>query len=349
MSGQHKKGFNMKILTIAIPSYNSEAYMRKAIDHAVVGGDDVEVLVIDDGSKDHTLAIAQEYEARFPGIVRAIHQENKGHGGAVNTGIREAKGLYYKVCDSDDWLDYDAYMKVLSVLREVIAGPQTLDALISNYIYDKVGAKRKRGMRYVGSFPEDRIFTWDEIEKPLNTHRYVLMHSLIYRTQLLRECQLELPEHTFYVDNIFAFTPMQYVKTMYYVNVPLYRYFIVRDDPSVNEEVLLGRIDQQLRVTKIMIDSYRPDLVKKKNHIQYMVHDLGIIMTVSSILLLRMGTEEALEQKKELWDYLKKKDLFLYLKIRRSLLGRALNMPGKPGRQIAVRVYEVVQRLYGFN
>ena len=108
----------MKILTVIIPCYNSEAYMKKAIDHVVVGGDDVEVLIVDDGSKDRTLEIAQDYEARYPGIVRAIHQENKGHGGAVNTGVREASGVYCKVCDSDDYLDYDSFMQVLEVLRK---------------------------------------------------------------------------------------------------------------------------------------------------------------------------------------------------------------------------------------
>lgn len=339
----------MKILTVAIPCYNSEAYMRKAIDHAVMGGEDVEVLVIDDGSKDNTLAIAQEYERRFPGIVRAIHQENKGHGGAVNTGIREASGVYYKVCDSDDWLDYDSYLQAIEVLRQTINGPVTLDALICNYVYDKVGAKKKRMMRYVGSFPENRIFTWDQIEKPLNHHRYVLMHSLIYRTSLLRECGLELPEHTFYVDNLVAFTPMMYVKTLYYLNVPLYRYYIGREDQSVNEEVMIGRIDQQLKVTKLMIDSYRPDLVKNRNQADFVTHYLSIIMTVSTIFLLRIDTEESLAKKKELWDYLKKKDLFLYLRIRRGLLGRMVNIPGKPGRDFAVRGYKITQKLYGFN
>ena len=132
----------MKILTVAIPCYNSEEYMRKAIDHALVGGEDVEVLVIDDGSQDHTLEIAEEYERLHPDVVRAIHQENKGHGGAVNTGIREAKGIYFKVCDSDDYLDYDSYMKMLDALRKVITGPVTLDVMITNYIYDKEGAKK---------------------------------------------------------------------------------------------------------------------------------------------------------------------------------------------------------------
>ncbi len=339
----------MKILTVAIPCYNSEEYMRKAIDHALVGGEDVEVLVIDDGSQDHTLEIAEEYERLHPDVVRAIHQENKGHGGAVNTGIREAKGIYFKVCDSDDYLDYDSYMKMLDALRKVITGPVTLDVMITNYIYDKEGAKKKRMMRYVGSFPEDRVFTWDEIEKPLNAHRYVLMHSLTYRTELLRECGLVLPEHTFYVDNLVAFTPLMYVKTLYYLNVPLYRYYIGREDQSVNEDIMIKRIDQQLLVTKLMIDSYRPELVKKKNQAEMITHYLSIIMIVSTILLLRIDTEESIKQRKELWDYLKKKDLFLYLRIRHSFLGRMINMPGEAGRKFAVNGYRLTQKFYGFN
>ena len=339
----------MKILTVAIPCYNSAEYMMKAVDHAAVGGPDVEVLIIDDGSHDNTWEIACECEARFPGIVRAVHQENKGHGGAVNTGLQEAQGVYYKVCDSDDWLDYDSYMEALEVLRRSVGGPTTLDVLICNYIYEKQGAKKKRGMRYVGSFPEDRIFTWDEVEKPLNAHRYVLMHSLIYRTGLLRECGFELPEHTFYVDNLVAFVPMIYVKTLYYLNVPLYRYFIGRDDQSVNEKVMISRIDQQIRVTKLMIDGYRPELVKKKHQIEYLTHYLSIIMVVTSILLLRIGTPESLAQKKELWEYLKKKDLFMYLRIRHSFLGRMINIPGKAGRKVAIKGYQLTQRFYGFN
>ena len=339
----------MKVLTVAIPCYNSEAYMRKAIDHAVVGGDDVEILVIDDGSKDKTLMIAQEYESRFPGIVRAIHQENKGHGGAVNTGLREAKGLYYKVCDSDDWLDYDAYMEVLNVLRKFVAAPVPVDALITNFIYEKVGAKKKHGMRFVGSFPENQIFGWKDIIKPLNNHRYVLMHSLTYRTELLRMSGLNLPEHTFYVDNLVAFQPMIYVKTMYYLNVEFYRYFIGRDDQSVNETVMLTRMDQQLRVTKMMIDEYRPDLVRRRNHLDYLIHYMSIMMSVSTILLLRKNTEESLAQRKELWDYLEQKDLRLYRKIRYGFLGRMLNLPGYGGRKFATTGYKLVQKFYGFN
>ena len=152
----------MKILSIAVPCYNSEAYMEKCIDSLLVGGEEVEILIVDDGSKDGTTEIADRYQEKYPTIVKAIHQENKGHGGAVNTGVENATGLYFKVVDSDDWVNPEAYQKILNVLAEVVRGPKTLDLLISNYVYEKEGAKRKRVMRYAKSLPEGRFFGWDE-------------------------------------------------------------------------------------------------------------------------------------------------------------------------------------------
>ena len=130
----------MKLLTFAIPCYNSEAYMEKCIDSILIGGEDVEILIVDDGSKDRTAEIADEYEKKYPTICRAIHQENGGHGEAVNTGIRNATGLYFKVVDSDDWVDPYAYIKILDKLREIVAGNETLDMFLANYVYEKEGA-----------------------------------------------------------------------------------------------------------------------------------------------------------------------------------------------------------------
>ena len=107
----------MKLLSIAVPCYNSQDYMRHCVETLLPGGDEVEILVVDDGSKDDTAAIADELEAKYPGIVRAIHQENGGHGAAVMAGLKNATGLYFKVVDSDDWLDEEAYPRVLDALR----------------------------------------------------------------------------------------------------------------------------------------------------------------------------------------------------------------------------------------
>ena len=124
----------MKLLTFAIPCYNSQDYMENCIKSLLPGGDDVEILIIDDGSKDSTGDIADAYEKKYPGIIRATHQVNGGHGEAVNAGIRNATGLYFKVVDSDDWVDEEAYKKILDKLRELTGGNQTLDMFIANYV-----------------------------------------------------------------------------------------------------------------------------------------------------------------------------------------------------------------------
>ena len=339
----------MKLLSIAIPCYNSEKYMRKCIDSLLVGGEDVEILIVDDGStKDRTAEIADEYEAQFPTIVRAIHKENGGHGSAVNTGIANATGLYFKVVDSDDWVKQDAYFKILDTLRELAGGGQALDMLISNFVYEKQGAKRKKVMNYRTALPQNELFTWDDV-KVFMLGQYILMHSVIYRTELLRECGLELPKHTFYVDNIFVYQPLPHVKTMYYLNVNFYRYFIGREDQSVNEEVMIGRIDQQIRVTKLMLGYCDVTKLKKRKLRHYMVRYLEIMMTVSSILAIKSGTEENMEKKKELWQYLRKLNLALYLRLRWGFLGQGTNLPGKSGRKFSIAGYKITQKFFGFN
>lgn len=338
----------MKLLSIAIPCYNAQEYMRKCIESLLPGGEDVEILVVDDGSKDDTASIADEYEERYPGIVRAIHQENGGHGEAVNAGLRNATGLYFKVVDSDDWVDEEAYLTILSKITEVIGGPEIIDMFISNFIYDKVGAKRKKVMQYRSAFPQNEVFTWEQVNKLRKGH-YILMHSVIYRTQLLKGCGLELPKHTFYVDNIFVFQPLPSVKKMYYLDVNFYHYFIGRDDQSVNEEVMIRRIDQQIRVNKMMIDIMANAKIHDKKLRKYMYNYLDIIMTVSSIMLIRSGTDENFDKKKDLWQYLKKVDMGLYYKIRTGILGRTVNLPGKSGRTVSVAAYKVTRKFFGFN
>lgn len=338
----------MKILSVAVPCYNSAAYMRNCVESLLVGGEDVEIIIVDDGSTDDTAKIADEYAEKYPTIIKAVHQENGGHGEAVNTGLANASGLYFKVVDSDDWVNEEAYRKILAVLDEAIRGPRTLDMLISNYVYEKQGAKKKRVMRYSSCLPTDRFFGWEDF-KSLGKSRYLLMHSLIYRTQLLRESGMVLPKHTFYVDNLVAFVPFPYVKTMYYLDVNFYRYFIGRDDQSVQEEVMIRRIDQQIKVNKMMIDYMAEQKSLPKNLRKYMLNYLTIITTVSSIMLIRSNTEENFEKKVELWKYMKSKDYKMYMQVRCSLLGRLSNLPGKGGRQVSVATYKIAQRIYGFN
>lgn len=343
----------MKLLTITVPCYNSQDYMRHCVDTLLPGGDDVEILIVDDGSSDDTASIADELAAAHPGIVRAIHQENRGHGGAVMTGIREAAGMYFKVVDSDDWVDKDAYTSVLNTLRQFSSEEEPVDMLVSNYVYEKQGAVHKKVVSYHHSLPAGRVLTWDKTRHFPRGH-YLLMHALIYRTGLLRESGLNLPWHTFYVDNLYAYVPLQRVRRFYYLDVDFYRYFIGRSDQSVNEKVMISRIDQQIRVNKLMIDYYTAKenqamICRSKKLRAYMYNYLEIITTISSVLAILSNTPENLEKKNELWKYIKEKDYWLYQKLRHGIFGMSMNLPGKGGRALTTEAYKIARHFFQFN
>ena len=342
----------MKLLSIAIPCYNSEKYMRKCVDSLLAGGEDVEIIIVDDGSaRDRTGEIADEYAKKYPSIVKTVHQENGGHGAAVNTGIRNATGLYFKVVDSDDWVKKPAYLKVLDKLREFAGEQEALDMLVCNFVYEKEGEKHRKVMHYRHILPRGEVFSWEDCHHFVKGH-YILMHSVIFRTKMLADCGLKLPEHTFYVDNIYVFEPLPYVKRMYYLDVNLYRYYIGREGQSVNEEIMISRIDQQIKVNKIMMDYFtekKQEILKNKRLYQYMYNYLEIITTVSSVLLIRSGTKENLAKKKEVWDYLKGRDGKLYRRMRHGFMGSAMNLPGKVGRGISVGGYKICQKIFKFN
>lgn len=338
----------MKILSVAVPCYNSEAYMSHAIETLLTGGEEIEIIIVNDGSKDRTAAIGEEYQQKYPSVVKVIHQENGGHGCAVNTGLQHATGVYFKVVDSDDWVNEKALKEIMERLKSLIEDGNSPDMFVANYVYERVSENKKKVINYRSALPRNQIFTWDDLGF-FKQSQNILMHSVIYRTKLLKECKLELPKHTFYVDNIFVYYPLPFVKTLYYMDINLYRYFIGREDQSVNEKNMIARIDQQIRITKIMIESHDLTSIKSKKLRNYMVKYLSMMMTVSSVYLIKDGREESLQKKDELWTFLQQYDKRLYKKIRSCILGRSMNLPGKFGRRIVQVGYSISRKIYGFG
>ena len=339
-----------KLITFAVPCYNSAAYMDHCVETLLQGGDDIEIILVDDGStKDDTPAICDRYQAEYPDIVRAIHQENGGHGEGVNQGLRHAQGMYYKVVDSDDWLDEAALKAVLDKLRAFAGAEQPLDLFIANYVYEHVEDNTQKVMKYTNVFPEGRVFTWNEIGR-FRPSQYLLMHSVIYRTEMLRACRLELPKHTFYVDNIFVYQPLPAVKSIYYMDVDLYRYFIGRADQSVNESVMVKRVDQQLRVTRHMIDCQDLDALKGQKKLRsYMLHYLSMMMAISDIFLLLDGSTAAKQKENELWAYLKAHtSAGVYRSIRYGF-GGVTNLKIPKGDKLVLGGYRLAQKIFKFN
>ncbi len=342
----------MKTITFAVPCYNSAEYMDTCIESllALDGGfGDIEIIIVDDGSaKDDTPAIADRWQERFPDTVRAIHQENGGHGAAVNTGLAAARGRYFKVVDSDDWLDEAAMAPIMGFLRQEAALDQSCDLVIGNYVYEKVYENTRVVMNYTNVFPTDRIFTWDDIHR-FNPSQYLLMHSVFYRTELLRFIGLELPRHCFYVDNIFVYVPLPSVRTIRYFDADAYRYFIGREGQSVNEDTMMARIDQQLRVTCIMIDALDLQEVPQKKLRRYMENYLSMMMCICSVFLRKINTPESEEKLQGIWDYLKEQRPDMYHSIRHNVLNVSTNLPSELGRRIGLGGYHLAQKIFKFN
>ena len=323
--------------------------MRHCIDNLVAAGEDVEVIIVNDGSKDNTGKIADEYQKKYPTIVKAIQKENGGHGSGVMAGIRNAEGMFFKVVDSDDWVETKDVLDMLELIKKHEAENANIDLYITNYVYEHAADNSQYVMHYRKCLPAEQIIAWEDMKR-VKLETVFLMHSLLYRTVKLRESKMELPNHTFYVDDIYAYQPLPFMKKIFYHDIDLYHYFIGRADQSVNYGTMCKRYEQQMRVFKIMFTAYKYDeIIKQPKHLKkYMFKWL---MTICGITIMTIvGTKE---DKKTRWkvfheyfDELKELDRKLYNKIRhRSLACFAFNLPGYSLKSFASKNgYKVFQK-----
>ncbi|MDY2776908.1 MAG: glycosyltransferase family 2 protein [Collinsella sp.] len=341
-----------KVLSFGIPSYNAAADLDRCVSSILEGSGyapDIEIIIVDDGSKDETPRIADGWEARYPGIVRAVHQENGGHGMAVMAGLREARGTYYKVVDSDDWLDARALSTMLGILRGFEERDCRVDLFISNYVYEKVHEGTHTVINYRFALPRKRVFGWSEIGRFLPSQN-LLMHSLCYRTDVLRAANLPMPAHTFYVDNIYAYVPLPRCETMYYADIDLYRYFIGREGQSVNEATMVKRLDQQFRVTRIMMSQFhlRKDVAAVRLR-SYMMGYFTMMMAICSVFSKLSDDPEAQVWLDDLWRDLKAHDEWMYRHARFGLIGVGTNLPTRIGERATIGMYRLASRIFKFN
>ncbi len=341
-----------KLLSIAIPCFNSHDYVRRAIDSLLPGIDRIEVIVVDDGSTDDTSKIAEEYVKEYQDSIKLVKKENGGHGDAVMAGLKEATGLYFRVLDSDDWLDESSLLKLLGLLEEMQDPEKAADLVITNYVYEKPAENRTHPIHYKKTLPAGRLFGWDEVGK-FEIGSYILMHSATFRTEIAKKSGMKLPKHTFYVDHLFVSYPMLKVEKMYYLDVDLYRYFIGREDQSVNEKVMLSRLDQQLRVNRLMLE-LDVESVENESQKEYLYYYTEIVTLATVAFLLRSGTKENEKVMEDFLDEVKEKRPEYYKYITSGLITRH---PIGPMRRIPRAIgygtfrfgYQVLRRIFAFN
>lgn len=351
-----KNPMNEKLLTIVVPCWNSEDYMCRCLDSLVEGGDQVEVIIVDDGSTDRTGEIADHYAQIYHNIVKVIHKENGGHGSGVNAGLAAATGIYFKVVDSDDWLDDEAFDHLLGSIEKFAdmkkkdSYATIPDLFVCNYIYDHLDEGVTQQMAYRNVFPAGQLCGWNTIGH-FHPSQYLVMHALVFRTDILRRADIHLPEHTFYVDNLFSYQPLPLVEHIYYMDVDLYHYYLGREDQSVNEKVLMKRIDQQIYVTRLVSQCANLDEVAEKHPklAVYMRRNISIMMAISSIHLLLINTPEAYQKRKQLWQDIRKRNAALYYQLKYRTLSGLTYLPGKVGGKLTIGGYRLANRIYKFQ
>ncbi len=242
----------MKVLTVAIPVYNTEKYLKRCFDSVLIGEilDDIEIVAVNDGSKDHSIDILKDYEGRYPGTVVVVDKENGGHGSAVNAALDHATGRYFRVLDSDDWFFSGDFVEMVRRLRS-----EKADVVISNYAKEFVYDGRTEDLVWK-DLEDGVLYNFDTIDLDILHQEYFVMANTVYRTQVLRDSGLRLMEKTFYVDMQFNIIPITCVKTFTFYDLDIYRYFIGRPDQSMNLGNFIKNRKNHEKVMKFLVEFY---------------------------------------------------------------------------------------------
>ena len=339
----------MKLLTCVVPCYNSAAYMERTIGTLLVGGEEMEILIVDDGSTDDTGAIADRLAAEHPAVIRVHHQPNAGHGSAINYGVEHGEGVFFKVVDSDDRLDEASLPGTLDVLRAFSAPGNQPDLVIHDYVYDHTDQKAVFSVTYRGRMKEDALCAWDDTRR-FHIWNQFMIHSLIYRRQFLRDIPVRMPERTFYEDNLYIYQPLRYTRRILYHRAPLYGYFIGRSDQSINEQNILRRLDQLTAMVKRMITTYTlEELNTLPRHLRgHMINTCCSQLVSTCSLHFIEDSPRSREMNRDLWQSIRAFDPALYKALRRNPLGRVSCLPGRLGERLLVFLYRLGRKVIRF-
>ena len=342
-------GADMKLLTLVIPSYNAEAFLRRCVERMVPAGPELDVLIVDDGSLDGTPAVADRLAAEYPEIVRVVHQENSGHGEGLNQGIRQAQGIYLKSVDADDRIDTDSLIHLLDLLRDHASEDTWADLVINDYVYDHTDRENVFQVRYNHVFHADRVDTWETCRR-FPIWKQFMIHSMCYRVGLLREHDYTLPLHTFYEDNLFIYQPLPWVRRILYLPFPLYGYTVGQEGQSVSEKNLVRRMDQNTRMVTRMICTWTLEQIRQlPPHLRdYMISFLSGQVLAVSVLHEMAGNDRSRELHKAMWEEIQAFDPALCRCLRRHPTAAVMTSCGPAVRRLAYHVSRFAQKRIGF-
>ena len=245
-----------KLLSIVIPTYNVEKYLSRCLDSLTFNDkilDYLDIIVVNDGSKDDSLKIAKEYSKKYD-CIRVIDKENGGHGSTINAGLKIAKGKYFRVIDSDDWVNIDDFPKYVEDLKKIDA-----DLIITNFAREYIFNSKQDIYNYPKELEYNKVYDLNKFDFSILKNDYFYMATSTIKTSILRGMNLQLDEKTFYVDMEYNIFPLKYINTMIYLDYNIYRYFIGRPEQSINGESFVKHRRDHEKVLKKLINYYQSE------------------------------------------------------------------------------------------
>lgn len=273
----------MKVLSIIVPAYNSASFLDKGISSFLQNEvlDKLDIIIVDDGSTDDTAAVAQTYCDRYPGTVRLVRQENKGHGGALNTGCTAAAGKYLRIVDADDWVNTESLPAYLRWLEELDS-----DVVLTNYNTRDISD----GTVKLWRCPPDALGRTCSLEEILEKWRafawLLTIHGITYRTDFYREWGIRLSEHVFYEDYEFSTFPCCHAKTITPLDLTVYEYRVGDAAQSVSDANQLRRIGHTETVLNRMLREYEAQALTDAGREFVCRKTAGLLMSYDSTVLL---------------------------------------------------------------
>lgn len=281
-----------KILSIIVPSYNMEAYLPKCLGSLIIEDKElfqkVEVIIVNDGSKDSTSMIAHEFSEKYPDVFKVIDKANGNYGSCINAALPIAKGVFVKILDADDSFDTKAFTKMLTMMKKSELDAEQVDLFLTDFVeVDETGSEK---ILHSIQLPLGRTLNVEDVDCiPL-----LYMHSIAYRTENLRRMQYRQTEGISYTDTEWTYYPMRNVMRIRYEKLPVYRYLVGRIGQTVAPEVQKRSVWMVAEIARLMVENY-PDMILGANHVlSRYIDDFVVMMNckVYNISILKIHDKE---------------------------------------------------------
>lgn len=240
-----------KLLTITVPAYNVEAFIADCLDSFIIEEvlDDIEVIVVDDGSKDRTAEITSKYVEKYPDTFVLFSKKNGGHGSTINTGIRLAKGKYFKVVDGDDWVKEEGFTQLVRTLKNTDS-----DVILSNYYW--IEHKTKKVRKKLSPAWKTTCYEKEYKFQEISNNLFLRMHSLTVKTSIYKDNNIQIDENKYYVDQEYVLFITPFIKTITMINADVYMYRLGLNGQSMDIKSLQRNVDQHYSVLMTLLDYY---------------------------------------------------------------------------------------------